>query len=87
MDQALKTPARDPSNIEYIAKDLAICDSKHIIPLDVLVYGQVLEALRLAKIGWLKEEIIDKWAEKLKLISCSPGSFEYNASINKEVVY
>ena len=60
LNQALKTPARDPSNIEYIAKDLAICDPKHITPHDVLVYGQVLEALRIAKVGWLKEEIIDK---------------------------
>ena len=87
LDQVLKTPAKNPSNIEQIAKDLAIYDSKHITLHDMLVYGQILENLRLAKISWLKEEIIDKWAEKLKSISCSPGAFEYNTNIDKEERY
>jgi hypothetical protein len=85
LDQVLKTPAKNPSNIEQIAKDLAIYDPKHITLHDMLVYGQILENLRLAKISWLKEEIIDKWAEKLKSISFNPGSFEYNKEKSKEV--
>ena len=87
LDQALKTSAWDPSNIEYIAKDLAICDPKHITLHDVLVYSQVLEALKIVKIGWLKEKIINRWAGKLKSISCSLGPFKYNTSINKEEGY
>jgi hypothetical protein len=85
LDQVLKTPTRGPSNIEHIAKDLAIYDPKHITPQDLLVYGQVLEALRIAEISWLKEGITDKWAEKLRSISYNPNLFEYNTDIKKEV--
>ena len=54
---------------------------------DILVYGQVLEALRIAKVGWLREEIIDKWVRKLRLISCNLDTFEHNTNINKKEVY
>jgi hypothetical protein len=53
----------------------------------LLIYGQVLDALRLAEISWLKEEVIDKWAKKLRAISCSPDAFEHNTSISKENLY
>ena len=51
---------RDPSNIEQIAKDLAIYDPKHIILHDLLLYRQIQEALKQAEIGWLKEGTINK---------------------------
>jgi len=60
LNQVLKTPTQNPNSIEFIAKELAICDPKHITLQDILVYDQVLEALRIAKIGGLKEKIIDK---------------------------
>jgi hypothetical protein len=87
LNQVLKTPVRDPSNIEQIAKDLAIYDPKHITLHDLLLYGQIREALKQAEVGWLKEGTINKWAEKLKVISCNPNLFEYNADTNKKTTY
>ena len=84
LDQILKLPTKGPSNIEHIAKNLAIYDPKHITPCDLLIYSQVLEALRIAKISWLKEGIIDKWTKKLEVISCNPDAFEHDTSINKK---
>src|SRR6185436_3941375 len=87
LDQVLKTPVREPNNVEHIAKDLAIYDPKHITLHDLLLYGQIREALKQAKIGWLKEGTINKWAEKLKVISCNANSFEYDVKVNKEKTY
>src|ERR1043165_7466526 len=80
LDKILSKRIRNPSNLEYIAKDLAIYDPKNIITKDLLLYGQCLEVLKTAELCTVPHSTIEEWATKLSVIDINPGSF--NSQLN-----
>jgi hypothetical protein len=77
---------KSPSNIEFIAKDLALNDPNHITPDNMLLYGQILEALKLAELGWLEEGTTDKWATKLRFLNQNPDSINFITNMSKDEI-
>src|ERR1043166_6705958 len=77
LDSILSKPIKNPSNLEYIARDLAIYDSKNITTNDLLQYGQILEALKIAEVCTVSRSIIEEWAEKLAALDINPGFLDY----------
>jgi hypothetical protein len=75
---------RNPDNLEYIAKDLAVYDPKNITIKDLLLYGQILEVLRIAEVCTVPHNIIEEWATKLLAIDANPGSFNLQRNVNEE---
>ena len=77
LDSILSKPTKNPSNLEYIARDLAIYDPKNITTNDLLRYGQILEVLKITEVCTVSHSIIEKWAEKLAAININPEFFNY----------
>ena len=83
LDSILSKPIKNPNNLEYIARDLAIYDLKNITTDDLLRYGQILEVLKIAEVCTVSQSIIEEWAEKLAAIDINPGFFNYQRNINE----
>jgi hypothetical protein len=83
LDSILSKLINKPNNLEYIARDLAVYDSKNITPDDLLRYGQILEALKIAAVYTVSHSIVEEWATKLATIDINPGSFNYQENANE----
>src|SRR6185295_11734725 len=80
LDQVLRTTMyKNPSDIEIIAKGLAINDPKNITTEDLILYGQILEALKVETevISTLPKKFIKDWANKIRMANLNPASVEY----------
>jgi hypothetical protein len=86
LDEILSKRIDNPSNLEYIAKDLAIYDPKNITIGDVLLYGQVLEALKRAENFLIPRSMIEEWASKLLAVDQNPKSFNYLLNMKSEEI-
>ena len=77
---------REPSDLETIAKNLALGDPQKVTTKDLLLYSQILEALRYAseEIKTVSKKTIEDWASKIKIASQNLGSVDYMLSLNKE---
>jgi hypothetical protein len=76
---------REPSDLETIAKNLALGDPQKVTTKDLLLYSQILEALRYAseEIKTVSKKTIEDWASKIKIASQNLGSVDYMLSLNK----
>src|ERR1043165_851057 len=77
---------RESSDLETIAKNLALGDPQKVTTKDLLLYSQILEALRYAseEIKTVSKKTIEDWASKIKIASQNLGSVDYMLSLNKE---
>ena len=76
---------REPSDLETIAKNLALGDPQKVTTKDLLLYSQILEALRYAseEIKTVSKKTIEDWASKIRIASQNLGSVDYMLSLNK----
>src|ERR1043165_7697935 len=76
---------REPSDLETIAKNLALGDPQKVTTKNLLLYSQILEVLRYAseEIKTVSKKTIEDWASKIKIASQNLGSVDYMLSLNK----
>ena len=77
---------KEPSDLETIAKNLALGDPQKITTKDLLLYSQILETLRYAseETKTVSKKTIEEWASKIKITSQNLGSVDYMLSLSKE---
>src|ERR1043165_5692793 len=89
LDQVLRTTMyKNPSNIETIAKELAINNPKNITTEDLILYGQILEALKVETevMSTLPKKFIKDWANKIRMADLNPASVEYTVGMSEKEI-
>src|SRR6185295_11568239 len=80
------TEPTSPDDIELIAKSLVVEDVNKMTVYDLLLYGQIVIALRKANCTELKDRRIEDYTRKIRIMSINPRSVEYLLNMNLEEV-
>ena len=57
----------EPNDLELVAFSIAIVNPKEVTKRDVLIYGQILEILKLVEERSLEKTCISRWAAKARV--------------------